>query len=79
MGPDAESVILQTTGFVGSDFAISGTLDEWQQQIAALAVSNSRLGFALSLAFAAPLLSLLGMEGAGSTSRVKAPTAKPPS
>lgn len=65
LGPDAESVILQTTGFVGSDFAISGTLDEWQQQIAALAVGNSRLGFALSLAFAAPLLSLLGMEGGG--------------
>ncbi|MBL0551156.1 DUF927 domain-containing protein [Aeromonas caviae] len=65
LGPDAESVILQTTGFVGSDFAISGTLDEWQQQIAALAIGNSRLVFALSLAFAAPLLSLLGMEGGG--------------
>lgn len=38
---------------------------EWQQGVAAFAVGNSRLCFALSLAFAAPLLTLVGMEGGG--------------
>ncbi|MBL0545510.1 DUF927 domain-containing protein [Aeromonas jandaei] len=65
IGPDADGVILQTTGYAASDFVERGTLGEWQQGVAALAVGNSRLCFALSLAFAAPLLSLVGMEGGG--------------
>lgn len=65
IGPDAEEVILQTAGYTASDFAERGTLAEWQQGVAALAVGNSRLCFALSLAFAAPLLTLVGMEGGG--------------
>ncbi|HDZ8856429.1 TPA: DUF927 domain-containing protein [Aeromonas dhakensis] len=65
IGPDAEGVILQTTGYTASDFTERGTLAGWQQGVAGLAVGNSRLCFALSLAFAAPLLSLVGMEGGG--------------
>ncbi|MGR1225398.1 DUF927 domain-containing protein [Aeromonas veronii] len=65
IGPDADGVILQTTGCAASDFTERGTLAEWQQGVAALAVGNSRLCFALSLAFAAPLLNLVGMEGGG--------------
>ncbi|UCA34280.1 DUF927 domain-containing protein [Aeromonas jandaei] len=65
IGPDAERVILQTAGYTSSDFTEHGTLTGWQQGIAGLAVGNSRLCFALSLAFAAPLLSLVGMEGGG--------------
>lgn len=65
IGPDADGVIPQTTGYAASDFVERGTLGEWQQGVAALAVGNSRLCFALSLAFAAPLLSLVGMEGGG--------------
>ncbi|MFM5278231.1 DUF927 domain-containing protein [Aeromonas caviae] len=65
IGPEAEGVILQTTGYAASDFTERGTLAEWKQGVAALAVGNSRLCFALSLAFAAPLLSLVGMEGGG--------------
>jgi putative DNA primase/helicase len=65
IGPDADGVILQTTGYAASDFTERGTLAEWQQGVAALAVGNSRLCFALSLAFAAPLLTLVGMEGGG--------------
>lgn len=65
IGPDAEGVILQTAGYAASDFTERGTLVEWQRGIAALAVGNSRLCFALSLAFAAPLLTLVGMEGGG--------------
>ena len=58
IGLDVEGVILQTTGYSASDFTERGTLTEWQQGIASLAVGNSRLCFALSLAFAAPLLAL---------------------
>lgn len=65
IGPEADGVILQTTGYAASDFTERGTLAEWQQGVAGLAVGNSRLCFALSLAFAAPLLSLVGMEGGG--------------
>ncbi|MBZ6065294.1 DUF927 domain-containing protein [Aeromonas schubertii] len=65
IGPDAEGVILQTAGYTSSDFTERGTLAGWQQGVAGLAVGNSRLCFALSLAFAAPLLSLVGMEGGG--------------
>ncbi|MCE9958561.1 DUF927 domain-containing protein [Aeromonas rivipollensis] len=65
IGPDAEGVILQTAGYAASDFTERGTLAGWQQEVAALAVGNSRLCFALSLAFAAPLLTLVGMEGGG--------------
>ncbi|EPC4024978.1 DUF927 domain-containing protein [Aeromonas salmonicida] len=65
IGPEAEGVILQTAGYAASDFTERGTLAEWQQEVAALAVGNSRLCFALSLAFAAPLLTLVGMEGGG--------------
>ncbi|MFM4976651.1 MULTISPECIES: DUF927 domain-containing protein [Aeromonas] len=65
IGPNAEGVILQTAGYATSDFSERGTLVEWQQGVAALAVGNSRLCFALSLAFAAPLLTLVGMEGGG--------------
>lgn len=65
IGPDAEQVILQSAGYLSSDFTSSGELADWQRQIAAMAVGNSRLCFALSLAFAAPLLSLVGLEGGG--------------
>lgn len=65
LGPDANDVILQTTGYVNNDFTTSGTLAEWQAQVAALAIGNSRLAFSLSCAFAAPLLSLIGVEGGG--------------
>ena len=65
IGPDADGVILQTAGYAANDFTERGSLSEWQQGVAGLAVGNSRLCFALSLAFAAPLLSLVGMEGGG--------------
>jgi uncharacterized protein (DUF927 family) len=42
-----------------------GTLEDWQRDVAALAVDNPRLGFALSAALAAPLLGLIGAEGGG--------------
>ena len=43
----------------------SGTLEDWQRDIAAPGAGNSRLAFALCTAFAAPLLELVSAEGGG--------------
>lgn len=42
-----------------------GTLEQWQQQIGALCVGNNRLAFVVCVAFAGPLLHLLGAESGG--------------
>lgn len=46
-------------------FRSRGTLEDWQQEVARHANGNSRLTFAMSVGFAAPLLGRLGMEGGG--------------
>lgn len=63
--PETEAFYLQTEpqNFVG--FTQSNTLEEWQHQVALLCQGNSRLIFALSCAFAPPLLPLLGQESGG--------------
>ena len=45
-------------------YSKAGTIEEWKKA-AALAVGNSRLSFALCVAFAGPLLRLTGSEGGG--------------
>lgn len=42
-----------------------GTLQEWSQTVGAWCAGNSRLVLAVSTAFAAPLLGLIGAEGGG--------------
>lgn len=46
-------------------FRTAGTLDGWRNEVAALCVGNTRLLFAVSAAFAAPMLPLLNEEGGG--------------
>lgn len=43
----------------------AGSLEQWQQQIGALCIGNHRLAFVVSVAFAGPLLNLLGHESGG--------------
>jgi putative DNA primase/helicase len=43
----------------------SGTLEQWQQNIARLCAGNSRLVFAISAAFAPPLMRLANEQGGG--------------
>jgi putative DNA primase/helicase len=62
-GPADETVVLQTSRPV--KFRIAGTLDGWRQNVAALAVGNSRLAFGISASFAGPLLHLIGAESGG--------------
>lgn len=59
-----ERVILQSVG-APAEYKVSGSLEEWQRNVAAVAVGNSRLAFAISTAFAGPILHLTGEESGG--------------
>jgi putative DNA primase/helicase len=64
--PSAERVMLQTERPDAlPPMREAGTLLEWQETIAAPAIGNSRLAFAIGCALAAPLLALVGAEGGG--------------
>lgn len=62
--PGKEPLILQTLSDLPITQTVLGTLEEWQK-IAGLCEGNSRLIFAISAAFAPPLLLPLGMENGG--------------
>jgi uncharacterized protein (DUF927 family) len=67
IGPSADSelVILQNGERQDHAFNVAGTLPEWQAEVAAKAVGNSRLVLSISAALAAPLLALTEDEGGG--------------
>ena len=59
-----ERVAMQISG-KAPDYDLKGDPDAWKREVAALAVGNSRLALALSMAFAGPLLSLVGEDSFG--------------
>jgi uncharacterized protein (DUF927 family) len=61
----AESVIYQPVRSGEHSLRESGSLAEWQEHIGKLCVGNTRLVFAVSCAFAAPLLYLTDSESGG--------------
>lgn len=65
---DGERIMFQSPGggTVENRFSQKGTLDQWRDRIGRLCVGNSRLLFAVSCAFAAPLLAWApGTDGGG--------------
>jgi putative DNA primase/helicase len=58
-----EGVIYQGTD--SGDFDQSGTLEDWQREIAASASGNTRIVFAISVAFAGVLAEMAGESGGG--------------
>lgn len=60
-----EEVFLQGFGLAEHFFRQRGTLPQWQEQIARLAVGNSRLVLAISTAFAAALVGTCEAESGG--------------
>ncbi len=62
---EAARVILQTTDPSGTALAVAGTLEEWQQHVSIQCIGNARLILAISTAFAATCIGLVGMEGGG--------------
>jgi hypothetical protein len=61
----AEQILFQTVSDVNHKLRVAGTLAAWQENIARYCVGNSRFVFAVSCAFAGPLLSLTGEGGGG--------------
>lgn len=62
---DDERVLFQSAAAAASQFKQRGTLADWQQQVAALCIGNTRLTFCTSTAFAATLLHHSGQHSGG--------------
>jgi uncharacterized protein (DUF927 family) len=60
-----DEVLFQSTGGLSHAYANKGPSKLWQDNVAKLCTDNSRLVFAASSAFAAPLLNLVGLESGG--------------
>lgn len=66
IGPQGdERVIFQSAAGSANYYAISGILDHWRREVAALAIGNTRLVFTISTGFASVLLELTGDENGG--------------
>jgi uncharacterized protein (DUF927 family) len=65
LGQSDEEWLFNDNRLDSNPFKQRGTLKQWREQVAALCVGNSRLTFAVSVAFAAPLLHLIEMESGG--------------
>ena len=65
IGNQQEKIIFQSAANTQSTFKQKGTLAAWQEHIAKPCAGNSRLVFAISAAFASPLLDITGMESGG--------------
>lgn len=64
-GKHAAQVIYNGDTSQAAAYAVSGSLEQWQREIAAKAAGNSRLCLAIGTALAAPLLSLLNEQNGG--------------
>lgn len=64
-GDPEEPVLFQTDNPMTGNFESKGTIEQWRSSVARFAVGNSRVCFAMSASFTAPLLSLYGIEGGG--------------
>lgn len=60
-----ERIVFQSSKATPNPYGVLGTLEEWKKHVASYCVDNSRLSFAVSVGFAAPLLHLLEEEGGG--------------
>jgi uncharacterized protein (DUF927 family) len=60
-----EKIIFQSAANTQSTFKQKGSLAAWQEHISKPCAGNSRLVFAISAAFASPLLDVTGMESGG--------------
>jgi uncharacterized protein (DUF927 family) len=65
IGGNGEQWIYENESPSSATFGTRGTLKGWQDEVAALCCGNSRLLFAVSVSFAAPLLYLVGADGGG--------------
>jgi uncharacterized protein (DUF927 family) len=60
-----ERVMFQSVDYIAPATSQQGTVSDWINSIGRYAIGNSRLSFAISLAFAPALLDVIDMEGGG--------------
>lgn len=65
IGQSDDVVVFQNCSAAESAFAASGTEGQWRSTVGALSAGNTRLVFAISAAFAAPLAELAGEDSGG--------------
>lgn len=73
---DEERILFQSASAAPGTFKRKGKLTDWKTNVASLCAGNSRLMFAVSAAFAAPLLHIAGMESGGVHLRGNSSTGK---
>jgi uncharacterized protein (DUF927 family)/phage/plasmid primase-like uncharacterized protein len=65
IGQESEIVVFQNAHALEPAFSVAGTAEEWRDSVAILAAGNSRLVFALSVAFAGALADVAGEDSGG--------------
>lgn len=65
IGDDAERIVFQSDNQMENTFRARRSVEDWRNRIGRLCAGNSRLVFAVSCAFAGPLLRPAGMESGG--------------
>ena len=65
IGDDAERIVFQSENQMENTFRIKREVQDWIDRIGRFCAGNSRLAFAVSCAFAGPLLRPAGMESGG--------------
>jgi putative DNA primase/helicase len=73
---DAEEIMFQGTDQIEHFYHKSGSVEQWRENVSRLCIGNSRLVFAVSAAFAAPLLELLHASSSGFHFRGRTSTGK---
>jgi putative DNA primase/helicase len=64
-GPGSKTIVFQEGETGKDDYECGGKYKDWKNRIAAVAIGNPMLAFALSAAFVGPLLKLCGTESGG--------------
>ena len=65
IGAQAERIVFQSDNQMENTFRVQGEAAAWRERVGALCAGNSRLVFAVSCAFAGPLLKPAGVESGG--------------
>ncbi|MDQ7745675.1 DUF927 domain-containing protein [Hydrogenophaga pseudoflava] len=65
VGDEADRVVFQSESAQENTFRVKGTREQWRDRVSLACAGNTRLVFAVSAAFAGPLLKPAGMEGGG--------------
>ena len=76
IGDSGELVVFQNAHAIEPALTVAGTADEWRDSVAALAAGNTRLVFALSVAFAGTLAGIVGEDSGGFHLRGKSSSGK---